>query len=288
VQSSAESARRAHLFAALAMLAFAGNSLLCRHALRPASIDPLHFAFLRVSAGAALLLLLSLSQPRVRTVRQCGSWCSALALSGYAIAFSLAYVALDAATGTLILFAAVQSTMIGWAIARGERPTARVWTGFGCANAGLAVLLLPGVSAPDPVGTAWMAIAGVSWGIYSLRGRGQQDPISTTAANFLRAIPVCAVAAFAVAPEPADGITIQGFGLAVTSGAITSGLGYVLWYAALARIKATTAAMVQMTVPVLAAAGGVLWFDERPTIRLGASALLVLFGTRLVVTAHDR
>ena len=273
------------LLAAVAMLAFAGNSLLCRLALRPRAIDPTSFTLLRVASGALVLSLLCARRGARATV-QAGSWRSALALAGYAVAFALAYVALDAATGTLVLFGAVQVTMLAWGLAHGERPPRLAWIGFAAATAGLALLLLPGVSAPDPAGLALMAVAGISWGVYSLRGRGTADPVAATASNFLRASPMCLLASAVAWPFAMPHIGLDGAVLAVASGAITSGLGYVIWYAAVRSLSATQAAMAQLTVPVLAAVGGVVFLDEALTTRLLLAAVLVLGGAALAVAAR--
>ncbi len=302
------------------MLAFAGNSLLCRLALRPHAIDALSFTLLRVASGAALLGMLTwfrrgavatrpgtpggrqskaMSKPwkphgswlgrlqsfciRGRATLQAGSWRSAVALAIYAIAFALAYVALDASTGTLVLFASVQVTMIGWGLAHGERPPARVWLGLLLATAGLLVLLLPGVRAPATNGIALMAIAGISWGVYSLRGRGIADPVGATAANFLRAVPLCLAASAVALLVGTPHLQSDGVLLACASGAISSGLGYVVWYAAVRQLTATRAAMAQLTVPVLAGLGGVLLLDENLSPRLLLAGMLVLGGIALAV-----
>jgi drug/metabolite transporter (DMT)-like permease len=279
----APGAVRTWLLTALAMLAFAGNSLLCRLALRPRAIDPTTFTLLRVAAGALVLWLLVRSRRSTAPPR---SWASAAALALYAVAFGLAYLALEAATGTLVLFAAVQVTMIGWGLVRGERPPARTWIGFGAAVAGLLALLLPGVQAPDPAGIALMAVAGLCWGIYSLRGRGSADPLGATAANFVRAAPLCLLASAAAALVTAPAARLDGVLLAVASGAVTSGLGYVVWYAALRGLTAMRAALAQLTVPVIAAAGGVLLLGEQLTPRLLLAAVLVLGGIALALTAR--
>ena len=273
------------LLTTVAMLAFAGNSLLCRLALRPRAIDPTSFTLLRVVAGALTLSLLCARRPARATV-QAGSWRSALALAGYAVAFALAYVALDAATGTLVLFGAVQVTMLAWGLAHGERPPRLAWVGFAAATAGLALLLLPGVSAPDPAGLALMAVAGISWGVYSLRGRGVADPVAATASNFLRAGPLCLLASGAALCFATPYFGLEGVVCACVSGAITSGLGYVIWYAAVRKLSATQAAMAQLTVPVLAAVGGVILLGEALSPRLLLSAVLVLGGVALAVLAR--
>jgi drug/metabolite transporter (DMT)-like permease len=273
------------LLTAVAMLAFAGNSLLCRLALRPHAIDPTSFTLLRVVAGAVTLSLLCARRPTRATVRA-GSWRSALALAGYAIAFALAYVALDAATGTLVLFGAVQVTMLAWGLAHGERPPRLAWAGFVAATAGLALLLVPGVSAPDPAGLALMAVAGISWGVYSLRGRGVADPVAATTSNFLRAAPLCLLASVAALCCATPHFGLDGVVCACVSGAITSGLGYVIWYAAVRKLSATQAAMAQLTVPVLAAVGGVILLGEAMSPRLLLAAVLVLGGVATAVLAR--
>lgn len=273
------------LLTALAMMAFAGNSLLCRAALRPGAIDATTFALVRVLAGAAVLLPLALRTLPLHQVRHAGSWPSAVMLAAYAVAFSLAYRALDASTGTLLLFGAVQVTMLGTARLRGERPPRGTWFGFLLATAGLGILLLPGVHAPDVASALLMVVAGVAWGGYSLRGRGAHDATAATTANFVRALPLCALAslvALTIHPPHATG---EGLLLAILSGAITSGLGYVVWYATVRSLTATAAATAQLVVPVLAAFGGVLLFDEALTLRLALAAPLVLGGAGLAIVA---
>ena len=197
-------------------------------------------------------------------------------------------MALDAATGTLVLFGAVQVTMLAWGLAHGERPPRFAWAGFAAATAGLALLLLPGVAAPDLAGLALMAVAGISWGVYSLRGRGTADPTAATASNFVLATPLCLLASGAALCFATPYSGLDGVVLACVSGAITSGLGYVLWYAAVRRLSATQAAMAQLTVPVLAALGGVILLDEEPSSRLLVAAVLVLGGVALAVLARRR
>lgn len=288
MSSPAHSDRGALALTALAMVAFAGNSLLCRLALRPGWIDAPSFSLVRIAAGAVLLLALSASRLGVRGTMRLGSLLSGAALAGYAVFFSFAYVRLDAATGALTLFATVQATMLIAALFSGERPSRAVWLGFLLASAGLCVLLLPGTSAPDPLGLAWMALAGIAWGAYSLRGRRQDAPTATTAANFVLAVPFCLLATAICLPTTRVAMEPAGVLVAASSGAITSGLGYVVWYAAVRRLDATTAAMVQLTVPVLAAVGGIVCFDEEPTLRLLLAAILTLGGTALVVLGRRR
>jgi drug/metabolite transporter (DMT)-like permease len=258
------------------MLGFAANSLLCRAALAPRLVDPGVFTALRLASGAAVLAALVWARGRSRP--RGGSWGSAAALSGYAAAFSLAYVRIDAGVGALLLFLAVQASMLGWAVRRGERPTRRQWVGIALALGGLAVMTAPGARAPDPLGAALMLAAGVAWGVYSVRGRTATDPLATTADNFVRSVPLgaaFALVAGGAAPAPA------GVGLAVGSGALASGLGYALWYAALPALGMTRAAVVQLSVPVLAAAGAVLVLGEPLTGRLVVAGGAILSGVAL-------
>ena len=285
---TASTAHSPLLLTALAMVAFAGNSLLCRAALRPGAIDAKTFALVRVVAGALVLVPIARRTRSLRAVMQAGSWPSAAALAVYAVAFALAYVELDAATGTLLLFGAVQVTMLGTAFVRGERPPRFVWCGFLLATAGLAVLLLPGVHAPEPASAATMVAAGIAWGAYSLRGRGAADATAATTANFVRAVPLCGFASLVGLAFCMPQATSAGALLAITSGAITSGLGYVVWYTAVRSLPASRAATAQLVVPVLAAAGGVVWFDEPLTSRLCSAAPLVLGGVWLAIVARRR
>lgn len=268
---------------ALALLAFAGNSLLCRAALRDTAIDPASFTLLRVVSGALVLgLLVGLRAPRALPA---GSWTSATALFAYAIAFSYAYVGLSAGTGALILFGAVQASMLGWALLRGERFSALQMLGFAVAIAGLIGLLLPGLSAP-PLGAALlMLLAGVAWGVYSLRGRGAGDPTAVTAGNFLRAVPMVMVASALALMLVPDAVRVDASGslYAIASGALTSGLGYAIWYRALPQLRASTAATVQLSVPVITAVAGVVLLSEPLSLRLVLASVAVLGGVALVV-----
>lgn len=273
------------MLTALAMLAFAGNSLLCRAALAPGAIDPATFTLVRLASGAAALALLVRLRPGAREKPR-GDWASAGALFAYAAAFSFAYVRLSAATGALLLFAAVQVTMIAAGLAAGDRPGARGFTGLLIALAGLATLLLPGATMPPPGAAALMLGAGVAWGAYSLRGRGAADPLALTAGNFLRAVPAALVLGLLLQggspPRPA------GVALAVASGALASGVGYALWYTALRGLTATRAATVQLSVPVIAAFGGVVLLGEAITPRLLVGAAAVLGGIALARGASAR
>lgn len=263
----------------LAMLAFACNSLLCRLALQHTGIDPASFASIRIISGALMLWIIM--QLRGGTHGAAGSWWSALALFAYATSFSYAYVSLSVATGALLLIGAVQATMIGYALWTGERLKLRQSAGLVCAFGGIAGLLLPGVSAPAPLGSALMLAAGIAWGIYSLRGKGTGDPASVTTGNFLRAAPMAA--GLAAVTLHWNSLDTAGFWYALTSGAVASGLGYVIWYTALRGLRATTAATVQLSVPVIAALGGVFLLGEAITWRLLIASVAILGGIALVV-----
>lgn len=269
-----------------AMIAFASNSLLCRLALKQTSIDAATFTFIRIFSGAVALWLIVKAR-RHSTVaavsdrRTGGSWPSALALFAYAAAFSFAYINLSASTGALLLFGAVQATMILWGLRRGERLRARQLIGLTLAFGGLIMLVFPGLSAPAPGGSLLMLGAGVAWGIYSLRGKAAGNPVSATAGNFLRAVPLAAILSITLLPWARFDRT--GIGYAMLSGALASGLGYVTWYTALPGLKAASAASVQLSVPVLAATGGILLLGEPLTLRLLFASMAVLGGIALVV-----
>jgi drug/metabolite transporter (DMT)-like permease len=267
---------------AVAMLAFAANSLLCRLALQQDRIDPATFGAIRLVAGALVLACVMRSR---RQSAAPGDWRAAVLLFLYVALFSFAYVSLAAGTGALILFGAVQLTMLGAGLSGGERFTPAGWTGLAMALTGLAVLLLPGAAAPSLYGSVLMAGAGVAWGGYSLRGRGAADPLAVTAASFLRAAPLGVLLALGYAAHAhADA---RGVGLAVASGALTSGLGYVVWYAALRKLTAMRAAAVQLSVPPVAAFGGVLLLGEALTLRLGLASLAILGGIALVLGSRS-
>jgi drug/metabolite transporter (DMT)-like permease len=264
---------------AFAMTTFAANSLLCRLALKEAHADPASFTSLRLVSGAlALWLLVGIGgRKRVRG----GDWTSALALFAYAAAFSFAYISLTAGTGALLLFGAVQATMLLAGLRAGERLGPMQGLGLALALLGLAFMLLPGLAAPPLLGAALMLAAGVAWGVYSLRGRGGSDPAGTTAGNFLRAAPFAL--ALSVLLLPRLHMDFAGSVYALASGALASGLGYVLWYAALKGLSATRAAVVQLSVPVIAAFGGVLLLGETLTPRLLVAAVAILGGVALAV-----
>jgi drug/metabolite transporter (DMT)-like permease len=265
----------------LTMIAFAGNSLLARLALRDTAIDAASFTSVRLISGALMLWLLVRLKQRTSLVY--GSWLSALVLFVYAVTFSFAYISLPAATGALLLFGAVQATMIGHGLQTGERLQPIQTAGLLLASGGLVGLLLPGLSAPPVEGSVLMLVAGVAWGIYSLLGRGAGDPISVTAGNFLRAVPVTLLLSLVVYEDIV--IDSAGFYYAVASGAITSGIGYAIWYTALPALKANTAATVQLSVPAIAAVGGIVFLDEPMTTRLVITSVAILGGIALVIRA---
>ena len=268
------------------LVCFAANSLLCRAALGPRLVDPATFTSLRLASGAAAMALLVALARRTRPSG--GTPGSALALFLYAAAFSLAYVRIGAGVGALLLFAAVQVTMVGWTAARGARPSALQFAGVALALAGLAWLVLPGAAAPDPGGAALMLAAGVAWGVYSLRGRGAagRDPIAVTASNFLLSVPL--TAAFSVALARQASATPAGIALAVASGALASGGGYSLWYAVVPALGATRAAAVQLAVPVLAGLGATAFLGERLTARIAIAAAAILAGIALTLRRPSR
>ncbi len=278
---------RIALATGVALVAFASNSILCRLALGARQIDPASFTTVRIVSGAAVLAALAaVSRPRRPRVRTRAGWTSATYLFAYAIAFSLSYTTLGASTGALILFPCVQITMLVAALRAGERPRALEWLGLSVALAGLVYLVMPGLAAPSPAGAALMAAAGVAWGLYSLRGRGSPDPLGDTARNFICAVPwalAVTVAAWSRAHASSNGLV-----LAAISGALSSGLGYVIWYAALRGLTATRAATVQLAVPVIAAVGGIVFLGEAVTTRLAIAAILILGGVGATLAARRR
>ncbi len=292
----------------LAMIAFASNSLLCRAALKESSLDPATFTLVRIfSAAVALCLITSVrrkvtvsiaatpfvessssSEPVThRSPLRYGNWISAAALFVYAAGFSFAYATLSAGTGALLLFGAVQATMILWGLRNRERLNAIQTVGFLVAVTGLVILVFPGLSAPPLAGSMLMLGAGVAWGVYSLRGKGGRNPASVTTGNFVRAVPFAA--ALSIVFVPLRNYNLAGISYAIISGTITSGLGYVIWYSVLPGLKATSAATVQLSVPVLAATGGILLLGEPITVRYVLASVAVLGGIALVVaTPHSQ
>jgi drug/metabolite transporter (DMT)-like permease len=279
---------RVHAFTAAALVGFAANSLLCRQALGGKSIDPFGFTYVRLASGAVTLWLVArmLGAGADEPTPPKRSWLDALWLASYALPFSIAYTRLDAGTGALLLFGAVQLTLVVWALRAGERPTVVEGMGFLGAGAGLVYLVSPGLSAPDPWGAMWMGIAGVSWGLYTVAGKRGGDPTRRTARNFARAtllmVPV-ALATYARLHAKPEGLL-----LAIASGAVASGLGYAAWYVAMRELTATRAALLQLGVPILAAAGGIVLLSEAFTARLGLASAVVLGSLALAIGGRSR
>jgi drug/metabolite transporter (DMT)-like permease len=267
------------LIITLAMLAFAANSLLCRVALRDTTIDAASFTAIRLAAGAAMLALII--RARHGRPMEAGSWAAAACLFGYAAFFSFAYRQLSAATGAILLFGAVQTAMLSWGLVIGERLRPLQMVGLLLAIGGLVYMLLPGLSAPPLLGAAFMIAAGISWAGYSMLGRGMKDPVKATAGNFLRTVPFAAV--LFLTQQTATSVDHTGALYAVISGAITSGLGYVLWYAALPALTATSAAVIQLSVPAIAALGGVVLLAEPLSSRLAIASVTIMGGIALTI-----
>lgn len=269
---------------AVAMLAFAGNSLLCRLALKTTEIDPATFTSLRLLSGAVMLaLLLRLRHGRAAMA---GSWGGATALFIYAAAFSFAYGSLAAGVGALLLFGAVQISMLLWGWRQGERPGPMSLAGLLLAFAGLLTLLLPGASAPALGGSLLMLLAGVAWGAYSLLGRTSSDALAATTGNFVRSLPMAALLSLVLLQTASW--DMNGVLYALASGALASGLGYAIWYMAIVDLKAIQAATVQLSVPIITALAGGLLLGEALSLRLTLSSLAVLGGIALVLTARQR
>lgn len=269
---------RLTLLTAIAMIAFAANSVIGRLALIEGEIGAGSFALIRLASGAVMLLLIL----AVQRVRPLGSWKGALALLAYAGFFSYAYIALPAGTGAVILFAVVQVTMIGTGIAKGERPGALQWSGLAIAFAALLWLVSPGSEAPSLIASLSMVVAGVGWGIYSLLGRGGGDPTAATAGNFARATLIALlIAPLLLLNVPEHVPSASGVSLAILSGAVTSGLGYAIWYTALKNLTATRASIAQLSVPAIAAIGGVLFLSEPITLGFALATALILSGVAL-------
>ena len=268
----------------LTMVAFAGNSVLCRIALKHTSIDAASFTSIRLVSGAVVLWAIACFFRSGSTGK--GNWISAFALFAYAAGFSFAYISLTAATGALLLFGAVQATMIGHGLWAGERFHIQQFVGFMLAFAGLVGLLLPGLSAPPLAGSVLMLIAGVAWGVYSLRGKGTGDPTRVTAGNFLRAsLFAAALSSLLISSGNLDSV---GIWYAIASGAVASGLGYAIWYSVLPSLKASNAATVQLSVPVLAAFGGIIILGESVTARFLFASLAILGGIALVILSKSQ
>jgi drug/metabolite transporter (DMT)-like permease len=269
----------------LAMVAFAANSVLCRLALGAHLIDAASFATVRVVAGAAVLAALMAPRWRGRT-RAPADWRMVIMLFGYMVFFSFAYITLSTGTGALILFGAVQLTMFGVALRSGERFSATSWVGLMMAFAGLIYLVSPGVTAPDPVGAVLMAVAGIAWGFYSLLGRSVADPLEATANNFIFCVPLVVVVSLIFLAD--YHATPGGVILASASGAVASGIGYAIWYKALRGLSTTQAATVQLSVPAIAALGGVLLMAEDLTMRLMLASAATLGGVWIVLARRAK
>ena len=269
----------------LALVAFAMNSVLCRLALGAKAIDAASFSTIRLACGAITLFLISAVFKNGSSSSSRSSWTSAALLFLYAVAFSLAYISLSAGVGALILFGSVQATMIIAALISGERPHLLEWIGLVSALGGLVYLVSPGLSAPPLARAALMTIAGISWGFYTLRGRGTTNPLADTTNNFIRSLPFAVVVSVVMMNQLH--VSAKGFILAALSGAFASGVGYVIWYTALKGLTTTRAAMVQLSVPVLAAIGGVILLSEKISLRLILAALMILGGIGLALASRS-
>lgn len=265
---------------ATALVAFAANSILARMALIGGSIDPVSFTVIRLASGAIVLYALTLRRSG-RAPGSSGDWRGALLLALYAAPFSLAYVRLDAGTGALLLFGSVQLTMMGYAVALGNRPSSFEWIGLAGAAAGVIYLVSPGLTSPDPLGATSMVVAGIGWGGYTIAGRGAGSPLLVTSGNFRRAIVL--VTPLALIAWSRLEVSPGGFWLAMTSGGLASGMGYAVWYNALGRLTLTRAALVQLAVPVIAAFGGVVLIGEMVTPRLTVASMVILGSVALGV-----
>ncbi len=272
------------LYTGFALAAFAFNSILCRLALGTNAIDAPGFTLIRLVSGAVTLFLISLFAAKKNANTKGGNWISAFFLFGYAICFSFAYLNLTTATGALILFGCVQATMIFAALISGERPKFLEWIGLFFALGGLVYLVFPGLSAPPPISSFLMAIAGISWGFYTLRGRQSTNPLAETTGNFVRSIPLIVLTVLPFLPNIY--LTNRGILLAVLSGAIASGLGYSVWYAALKYHMATRAAILQLSVPALAAIGGIVFLSETISVRLTLATALIIGGIALAIAGR--
>ena len=275
---------RTVILTSIAMIAFAANSVLARLAFATAGAEPLSYTGIRLAAGAVTLALLLLA--RRQSLRPAGSWAGAAALFVYAILLTIAYILLGAGTGALILFACVQFGILGWAIFKGDRPKPLEWLGLALAFGGLVYLVSPGLVAPHPIGTALMVGAGLCWAAYTLIGRGSTTPLADTAGNFIRTLPLAIVllaAGLALQlPSPLAAL------YAILSGALASGVGYAVWYAVLPALTRTRAAIVQLTVPAIAAVGGIVLIGEAPSLRLTLAGIAIIGGVAVALTAAGR
>jgi drug/metabolite transporter (DMT)-like permease len=270
----------------LALCAFAANSLLTRLALGGDAIDAASFTAIRLGAGAVALVAIAAARDRSLKGLRGGGILRPAALFVYALPFSLAYVRIGAAVGALVAFGTVQTAMIGYGVARGERPSLAAWIGIGIAGGGLIVLMLPSVSRPDPLGVVLMMVAGVAWATYTIAGRASREPIAENARSFVwSSVPAVLIAA---ARPSAIALTPRGLALGLVSGALTSGIGYVIWYRALPRLSVTQAAVAQVCTPLLAAAGAIVLLGEQVSPRLALCGAAILIGVALVVWTPRR
>lgn len=273
------------------MIAFAGNSVLGRLALADGTMDAASYSFLRVASAAVLLLVLvQLRYPAdLSHVKRESNWTAALALFGYVAFFSYSYHALDTGMGALILFSCVQAVMIGWGLYKGDRPGVLEWLGIAMAFGAFVFLMSPGLTAPPFVASVIMGFAGVAWGVYSLLGKRATNPLLATTGNFTRVVPmVVALSLVSVLVFDMFAVTPFGITMAVLSGAVTSALGYALWYQVLPLLTATRAAIVQLTVPVLATFGGIVFAGEGLTLRFALCSAFILLGIALSVLAKSK
>jgi drug/metabolite transporter (DMT)-like permease len=269
-------------YTSFALIAFAFNSILCRMALRTGEADAAGFTAVRLASGAVALIVISYFFSKGKSANATrGNWISAFFLFAYAICFSFAYLGLTAAAGALILFSSVQFTMIAVALFRGERPHRLEWLGLVIAIAGLVYLVFPGLSSPPLFASVLMTSAGIAWGFYTLRGKGSSDPLGDTAGNFIRSVPMIVIAAIPFFSQV--NLSTRGLVLAILSGAAASGVGYTVWYAALKHHTATRAAVLQLSVPVIAAFGGVLLLSEVLSTRLLIASALILGGIAMTI-----
>lgn len=277
---------KAVLLTTFALIAFAMNSLLCRMALGSNSIDAPSFTVVRLVSGAVVLLIILFLSGKGNAAKTNGSWLSAFFLFAYAICFSFAYIGLTAGTGALVLFGSVQMTMIGVSFLKGERPGMLEWLGLLLAFGGLIYLVFPGLSAPPLASSLLMAAAGIAWGFYTLRGKGSDDPLDDTAGNFVRSVPMVILSALPFLSQM--NLSTRGIILAIISGTVASGLGYTVWYAVLKYHTATRSAILQLSVPVIAAVGGVFLLSEVADLRLVIAGALILGGIGLAVSSKTQ
>lgn len=273
---------RIFLLTTITMIAFGANSIFGRVALEGDAIDPSSYSFIRLLSGAIMLaILVGVSSGVSKKNLSHGNLVSALCLFAYAAAFSFSYVNIETGVGALILFACVQAVMIGWALFKGDRPSLFEWLGIVIAFGAFIWLVSPGLEAPDPIAATLMAISGIAWGTYSLRGKSSSDPLKATAGNFLLSVPMGLVLLFITISS--SQITLYGVILAIASGAITSGMGYALWYKVLPQLTSTRASIVQLTVPVVAGIGGLIFLSEPLTFRFVLASALILGGVAISI-----